>query len=270
MTKIIKYQTKENDTRYKFRLYGGIDEKTGKQCYIKRMGFISEREAQDTLDKLKYEIKNGLYFNPVVQMHFKEVYQEWLEQYQNTVKTSTFVYTKNNIEHNVVPLLGSYYVDKITLYDCQRAINKIFQKIPSAINLYHSYLTRILNYAKKLGRIKVKYALEIILPKQRDKIEKDNKFYTKDELNKYLKVIKEYGLKQYVLFRTLAYSGMRIGELLALVSFMSNTVRVNKTVAKMEHGKYTIQNPKTKSSNRLINMDHETMKILTQWKKQNV
>ena len=89
-------------------------------------------------------------------------------------------------------------------------------------------------------------------------------------MNKYLKVIKEYGLKQYVLFRTLAYSGMRIGELLALVSFMSNTVRVNKTVAKMEHGKYTIQNPKTKSSNRLINMDHETMKILTQWKKQNV
>ena len=100
MTKIIKYQTKENDTRYKFRLYGGIDEKTGKQCYIKRMGFISEREAQDTLDKLKYEIKNGLYFNPVARMRFKEVYQEWLIQYQNTVKVSTFVYTKINIEHN--------------------------------------------------------------------------------------------------------------------------------------------------------------------------
>lgn len=161
-------------------------------------------------------------------------------------------------------------MDKITLGDCQRLINHIFKKCPSEINLYASYLHRIFDYARRLGVIDKNITLDIIKPRQADKLEKDNVYYTREELNKFLAVAKQQGLKKYALFRLLAYSGIRIGELLALtwqdVSFVSKTIRVNKTMVYIKGKKPFTQSPKTKTSNRLINMDNETIEVLKAWK----
>lgn len=46
MVKIQKYLDKDENTRYKFRYYAGIDELTGKQRYIRRQGFTSEEDAK--------------------------------------------------------------------------------------------------------------------------------------------------------------------------------------------------------------------------------
>lgn len=270
MTKIIKYLNKDHETRYKFRHYAGIDDKTGKQRYIKRSNFITKKQAQDELDKIVYELKTGQYYKQVQRMRFKDVYIDWLEQYKATVKITTFNLTKNNIDRYILPVLASYYMDKITLGDCQRLINRIFKKCPSEVNLYASYLRRIFDYARRLGAIDKNITLDIIKPRQADKQEKDNVYYTREELNKFLAVAKQQDLKKYALFRVLAYSGMRIGELLALtwrdVSFVSKTVRVNKTMAYIEGKKPFTQSPKTKTSNRLINMDNETIEVLKAWK----
>lgn len=71
------------------------------------------------------------------------------------------------------------------------------------------------------------------------------------------------------MFRLLAYSGMRIGELLALtwddVSFSDNTINVTKTLSLDPNGNAIIQPPKTASSKRLLDMDSETMQILKRW-----
>lgn len=270
MTKIIKYLNNDHETRYKFRHYAGIDDKTGKQRYIKRSNFITKKQAQDELDKIVYELKTGQYYKQDKRMRFKDVYIDWLEQYKATVKITTFNLTKNNIDRYILPVFASYYMDKITLGDCQRLINHIFKKCPSVINLYASYLCRIFDYARRLGIIDENIALDIIKPRQADKQEKDNVYYTREELNKFLAVAKKQDLKKYTLFRLLAYSGMRIGELLALtwqdVSFVSKTIRVNKTIVSIQGQKPFIQSPKTKASNRLINMDGETIEILKTWK----
>ena len=47
MTKIIRYTNKDNETLYKFRYYAGLDELTGKQRYIRRQGFTSEKAAKN-------------------------------------------------------------------------------------------------------------------------------------------------------------------------------------------------------------------------------
>lgn len=111
---------------------------------------------------------------------------------------------------------------------------------------------------------------DFIKPNCADKLEKDNVYYTREELNKFLAVAKQQGLKKYALFRLLAYSGIRIGELLALtwqdVSFVSKTIRVNKTMVYIKGKKPFTQSPKTKTSNRLINMDNETIEVLKAWK----
>ena len=125
MTKIIKYLNKDHETRYKFRHYVGIDDKTGKQRYIKRSNFITKKQAQDELDKIVYELKTNQYYKQDKRMRFEDVCIDWLEQYKATVKITTFNLTKNNIDRYILPVLASYYMDKITLGDCQRLINHI-------------------------------------------------------------------------------------------------------------------------------------------------
>ena len=77
-------------------------------------------------------------------------------------------------------------------------------------------------------------------------------------------------MMKYTLFRLLAFSGMRIGELIALewsdVDFFRKTVSINKTVTLDKAGKYTIGSPKTASSNRKIMLDDETVNILKKWR----
>ena len=90
-----------------------------------------------------------------------------------------------------------------------------------------------------------------------------------DELKKFLDTAKnDFDLKKYTLFRLLAFSGMRIGECLALtwhdLDYKNNTIAINKTLARTKNG-IKIQTPKTKSSNRVISLDTETMQVLKMW-----
>lgn len=271
MTKIVKYQNKDDETCYSFRYYAGVDKKTGKKRYIKRKGFKRLEDAKQELRKIDYEVSTGQYFHENIKMKFKEVYEEWIQQYENTVKHSTFYYAKHNIELNILPLIGDYFVDKITLRDCQTAINKIFKTNPASISHYYSYMFRILDYARRLGIIDTNPMNDVIKPKYRGKSKTNTrKFYSRDELNQFLDTAKKAPIKLYAFFRLLACSGMRIGEQLALtwndVSFITNAISINKTTAHIEKGAQTIQSTKTKASNRVISIDKETMSILKKWK----
>ena len=77
-------------------------------------------------------------------------------------------------------------------------------------------------------------------------------------------------MMKYTLFRLLAFSGMRIGELIALewsdVDFFRKTVSINKTLTLDKGGKSTIGSPKTASGNRTIMLDDATMNALQKWR----
>ncbi|MEI2413517.1 site-specific integrase [Ligilactobacillus salivarius] len=87
-------------------------------------------------------------------------------------------------------------------------------------------------------------------------------------MKKFLEVAKYYNQEKYTIFRLLAYSGIRIGECLALtwhdLDYKNNTITINKTLARTDKG-ITIQTPKTKASNRVISLDVETIQILKSW-----
>lgn len=99
--------------------------------------------------------------------------------------------------------------------------------------------------------------------------------YDKQQLKTLLSYLKyEKGLKDYVLFKTLAYTGLRIGELIALtwqdIDFIKGTINVNKTVSIGYHNKVIITDGKTESSNRTVTLDKETIQELKHWKQEQV
>lgn len=269
MTKIIRYTNKDNETLYKFRFYAGLDELTGKQRYIRRQGFKSEKDAKTELLKIEYLVSTNQYFKDVKSGKFGDVLDEWLALHKETVKPSTWQFIKLRANKHVRPYFKDMYVDKITLRHCQDFVNKTFKKAPVAYVYSLSIVKNTLDYALRLGMIESNPMLYVIKPKKQATISDNHgNFYTKDELKKFLDVAKDTSLKKYTLFRLLAFSGMRIGECLALtwhdLNYKNNTIAINKTLARTNNG-IKIQTPKTKASNRVISLDTETIQILKSW-----
>ena len=269
MTKIIKYTNKDNETLYKFRFYAGLDELTGKQRYIRRHGFKSEKDAKTELLKIEYLVSTNQYFKDVKSGKFGDVLDEWLSLHKETVKGSTWRYIERRVKNHVRPYFKDMYVDKITLRHCQDFVNKAFAAAPVGFTQIISIVKNTLDYALRLGMIESNPMLYVIKPKKQTTIsDKHGNYYNKDELKKFLDVAKNTDLKKYTLFRLLAFSGIRIGECLALtwhdLDYKNSTIAINKTYAKTNNG-IKIQTPKTKASIRKISLDIETIQVLKSW-----
>lgn len=269
MTKIIKYTNKDNETLYKFRFYAGLDELTGKQRYIRRQGFTSLKDAKDELLKIEYLVSTKQYFKSVKSGKFGDVLDEWLALHKETVKASTWQFIELRANKHVRPYFKDMYVDKITLRHCQDFVNKTFKVAPVAYVYSVSIVKNTLDYALRLGMIESNPMLYVIKPKKQTTISDNHgNYYTKDELKKFLDVAKNTDLKKYTLFRLLAFSGMRVGECLALtwhdLNYKNNTIAINKTLARTKNG-IKIQTPKTKASNRVVSLDNETIQVLKAW-----
>ena len=269
MTKIIRYTNKDNETLYKFRFYAGLDELTGKQRYIRRQGFKSEKDAKNELLKIEYLVSTNQYYKNVKSGKFGDVLDEWLSLHKTTVKASTLVRENSYITNHIKPYFKNMYVDKITLRQCQDFTNKAFAAAPAAYAQIIGIVKSVLDYALRLGMIENNPMLYVIKPRKKiDVSDKHDNFYNKDELKKFLAAAKDTNLKKYAIFRLLAYSGIRIGECLALtwhdLDYKNNTIAINKTIARIKD-KLVIQTPKTKTSNRVISLDIETIQVLKAW-----
>lgn len=242
---------------------------TGKQRYIRRQGFTSLKDAKDELLKIEYLVSTKQYFKDVKSGKFGDVLDEWLSLHKETVKPSTWQFIELRANKHVRPYFKDMYVDKITLRQCQDFVNKTFKVAPVAYVYSVSIVKNTLDYALRLGMIESNPMLYVIKPKKQTTISDNHgNYYNKDELKKFLDVAKDTNLKKYTLFRLLAYSGVRIGECLALtwhdLNYKNNTIAINKTLARTKNG-IKIQTPKTKSSNRVISLDTETIQVLKMW-----
>ena len=196
MTKIIKYTNKDNETLYKFRYYAGLDETTGKQRYIRRQGFTSEKDAKTELLKIEYLVSTNQYFKSVKSGKFVDVLDEWLSLHKETVKPSTLVRENSYITNHIKPYFKNMYVDKITLRQCQNFTNKAFAAAPAAYTQIIGIVKSILDYALRLDMIKSNPMLYVIKPKRQATIsDKHNNYYNKQELKKFLDVAKDTSLK---------------------------------------------------------------------------
>ncbi|AZA24611.1 MAG: site-specific integrase [Lactobacillus delbrueckii subsp. lactis] len=267
---IIKYQTASGKDRYKFIVYAGKDETTGKSIIIRKQGFKTLKEAKQAYLDVQQAILNGDYL-PINQkrLTYKGLLELYLPLYAQTVKETSFYQFKRCMESKVLPVLGDVYLDKITPQLCQKAVNQWAKEYPVGFERITIWVSKVLKYAFQIGLIDNNPFDRVIKPKKPAKKKKDN-FYTKNELESFLNGARDAGMMKYTLFRLLAFSGMRIGELIALewsdVDFFRKTVSINKTLTLDKAGKSTIGSPKTASSNRTIMLDDETMNALQKWR----
>lgn len=270
---IIEYETKTGKKRYKFSIYVGKDSSTGKSILIRKSSLKSLKEAREAYLKAELAIETGEY-KPIHEKRLKlsELIEMWYKVYQPTVKESTFATTKRIVNEHVVKELGNIYLDKLSVIQCQKAVDKWFRDAPGTYKKYIFYTNDAIEYAIKLEIIDKNPMKNVVRPKVKNVHKEFTNFYSKEELQRFLQSAKSYNQKAYTFFRLLAYTGLRRGEALALkwsdIDFKESVVSVKRTLTKGLGNKVIVQTPKTSSSYRKVVIDRNTASVLKDWKQE--
>ena len=263
---IKSYKKKNGDTAYKFRIYVGKE--NGKDKYVKRQGFQTKAKARAALLQLQADLENSEEIT-VEEITVEEVAEKWLKEYADTVQDSTYIKTERNIKNHIYPTLGNKKISTLTPLQLQEQVNEWSKKLVYGRKM-KGLMNNICKYAIRHGYISTN-PVESVTTLVRKQVDTDSDFYDKEELKSFLELVdKTDELRKKVLFRLLAFTGARKGEVLALKweDWTDNTLSINKAITRGFDGE-SVGPTKNKSSNRLISLDKKTSELLTEWRKKN-
>lgn len=265
---IKKYLTKDGETRYMLQAYLGVDPFTGKQKRTTRRGFKTQKEAKKAERELLLSVEENGFTDHSSKPTFKEVADLWLESYETTVKPTTYQNTKNYLNAIIENHFKDIRIESITVAMMQKIVINLSKKYVAYLSQL-SIINRVFKYAVHLDIIQTNPVDRIIRPKQQ-KPRKEKIALTKEELKQFLTLAKKDARPVlYTAWHTLAYTGLRRGELLGLewsdIDFENKTISINKTLVTVNGSLYT-QSPKTKRSTRTISLDDATIQVLKNWK----
>lgn len=189
----------------------------------------------------------------------------WLNKYvKHTIKFRTYYNYQNIIDNHINPILGNYELKDLSSSLIQ---DFIIQKLENGnlkngnalayntINAIFTVLKQVLKCAYNLEEITKDITNKITLPPAKEKKIEVFDLNEQKRLEKYCLSHKN----NYFGIILCLYTGMRIGELLALewndIDFNKRLININKSVCTIKiNGKFTfyVDTPKTKSSLRII------------------
>lgn len=199
-------------------------------------------------------------------MTFLELWNEYDNFINIKLKPQSYRKQAHLYNNNIVPYFKDYLVKDITVevyIDWMQKMENNDYKF-SYLKGLHQAMVSILNHAVKFYSLDGNIASKIGCFKRKKNERKNVDFWTFEEFTKFISVVDDDLYK--LLFNVLYFSGLRIGECLALTwnDYDNGCIEINKTIAKEkdEKGNYIINSPKTESSYRKITLDNEITKKL--------
>ena len=220
---------------------------TGKVVHKKKRGFIKKKDAKNWETQM---IKEG----QQIDFTMSEFLQVYFEDKKSELKPRTLENKKHVFNKHILPYFGNVKMSDIEPKDLIQWQNTLCEMDYSETYLHdiQKHLSALFTHATKVYKLDDNPCKRI---RQMGKSDADKfEFWTVDEYNKFIETF-EVGTKYYVIFETLFWTGMRIGELLALtvedVDFRNNRIHINKTYYR-KYGIDHITPPKTEQSVRTI------------------
>ena len=227
---------------------------TGKEIYKKKRGFDTKKEA------LQWERDFISQSTGSLGMTFKDFIELYMKDMEQQLKPSTVANKRWLIDLKVTPYFGKIPLQEIKPTDVRKWQNSLTSYrdengqpySQTYLKTINNQLTAIFNYAvkyyglrenpcHKVGSMGKKKADEML-------------FWTQDEFHTFIESIKDR-TASYTIFKTMYYTGIREGELLALtpadIDLEKKTLTVNKSYQRL-NGEDVITSLKTPRSNRTI------------------
>lgn len=258
----------------------GKDPLTGERRQKWKGNFNTKQEAQIAVAELLSKVNKGTYFEES-NILFKHFANDWLEHYINKTapKPGTIRLRKQSI-NKLLEYFSNMKLKDITEEMYQAILDDLKDRgyAKSTIDGHHTTAKMIFKLAVNQKMINFNPTVNAYIKPDEEVIIEDDEeelpeYFEKNELVTFLKAVREYGLfMDYLVFLILSYTGMRIGELIALkwrnIDFKKKTISITKTYHNPDNNtkKYQLVPPKTKKSRRKIVIGDEIISELIKYK----
>lgn len=230
----------------------------GKRIETTRRGFAKKGDAK----KFEDEFKRTAGRSP--EMTLKSLCDIYLADLKARRKPTTVYSETRMIERYILPYLGDLPVNKITVATVREwqntilSLKSMFTGKPLSSHTHRNIsvcLSSLLNFAVRFHGLP---SNPCIVARSIGKTRAHVEFWEQDEFERFLAAVDDEDDKLF--FSVLLFSGMRVGEFLALApedfDYESNRIHINKTYNwKLKY----ISSPKTETSTRTIAMPKKIM-----------
>ena len=220
----------------------------GKRRKSTKRGFATKREAEEWLRN--FLITQNADFD----MKFEEFWKMYCADMETRLREHTMRTKKYIVELKILPYFGKKRVNDITAADIRQWQNELIKKgySPTYLKTINNQLSAIFNYAVRYYDLKSNPCAKAGSMGKSKAEEMD--FWTGEEFRKFIDSVMNKRLS-YMAFMTLYWTGMRLGELLALtpkdVDLEKRTISITKSYQRLGR-KDVITPPKTPKSKRVI------------------
>lgn len=222
----------------------------GKRRKSTKRGFTTKKEAEKWLQEF-LQVK-ALDMN----MSFNDFADLYLEDMSHRLREHTMINKKYIIDLKIRPYFGSKKMNEIKAVDIRNWQNELMKQDYSATYLktINIQLSAIFNYASKY------YDLPHNPSRKAGSMGKSRaeemRYWTKEEFQTFIDTLTNKQ-QSYMIFNTLYWTGMRIGELLALtkadIDLDERIIHITKSYQRL-NGKDVITDPKTPKAKRDISI----------------
>lgn len=268
---------KDKDGGWIVDISNGFDPITLKQRRVVRKGYKTKKEAIEAEHYLRsVELKERFYGAKITVSMLYELLKE--EDNINGRKISYINTQDNNYNRHIKDYFSKVdNVGKLTYEDIYQFREHLKQKVAQNSNnpLSTNTINKIMILLKKIfdiGLRKGYYSTNPVKLLKKLPIEKTKmQFWTVEEFQQFLTLFEteEYNVK--LLFTVLFFTGVRLGEALALtwqdIDFSSNTIHITKSIY-VNKGISHISTTKTKAGTRRIIINKKLSQELQHWQQQ--
>lgn len=220
----------------------------GKRRKSTKRGFATKREAEEWLRNFLITQKADF------DMKFEDFWKMYCTDMETRLREHTMRTKKYIVELKILPYFGNKRVNDITAADIRQWQNELIKMgySPTYLKTINNQLSAIFNYAVRYYDLKSNPCAKAGSMGKSKAEEMD--FWTGEEFRKFIDSVMNKRLS-YMAFMTLYWTGMRMGELLALnpkdVDLEKRTISITKSYQRLGK-KDVITPPKTPKSKRVI------------------
>ena len=220
----------------------------GKRRKSTKRGFATKREAEEWLRNFLITQKADF------DMKFEDFWKMYCADMETRLREHTMRTKKYIVELKILPYFGDKRVNDITAADIRQWQNELIKMgySPTYLKTINNQLSAIFNYAVRYYDLKSNPCVKAGSMGKSKAEEMD--FWTGEEFRKFIDSVMNKRLS-YMAFMILYWTGMRLGELLALnpkdVDLEKRTISITKSYQRLGK-KDVITPPKTSKSKRVI------------------
>lgn len=220
----------------------------GKRRKSTKRGFATKREAEEWLQNFLITQKADF------DMKFEDFWKIYCADMETRLREHTMRTKKYIVELKILPYFGNKRVNDITAADIRQWQNELIKMgySPTYLKTINNQLSAIFNYAVRYYDLKSNPCAKAGSMGKSKAEEMD--FWTGEEFRKFIDSVMNKRLS-YMAFMILYWTGMRLGELLALnpkdVDLEKRTISITKSYQRLGK-KDVITPPKTSKSKRVI------------------